>query len=89
MRFAPEVMRHFAERDYGGVDVEGRLREIRPPVLVVAGGRDRVCAPEGGYVIAESAPRGEFVVLQDAGHMMFCEAQDAFVRAVEDFLERA
>jgi proline iminopeptidase len=89
MRFAPEVMRHFAERDYGGVDVEGRLREIRPPVLVVAGGHDRVCAPEGGYVIAESAPRGEFVILQDAGHMMFCEAQDAFVRAVEDFLERA
>jgi proline iminopeptidase len=88
MRFSPEVLRHFAESDFGSIDVEGRLRSIDRPVLVVAGGEDRVCAPEAGYVIAEAAPAGEYVVLQDAGHMMFCEAQDAFVRAVEGFFER-
>jgi proline iminopeptidase len=88
MRFAPEVLRHFAENDYGSIDVEGRLRGIDRPVLVIAGGHDRVCAPEAGYVIAEAIPRGEYVVLQDAGHMMFCEAPAAFSRAVESFLER-
>jgi proline iminopeptidase len=89
MRFSPEVLRHFAESDYGSIDVEGSLRRIEPPVLVVAGGHDRVCAPEAGYVIAEAAPRGEYVVLQEAGHMMFCEASAAFVRAVEAFFDRA
>ncbi len=88
MRFSPEVLRHFAESDYGAIDVEGKLRGIEPPVLVVAGGHDRVCAPEAGYVIAEGAPRGEYVVLQEAGHMMFCEAPAAFIRAVEAFFDR-
>jgi proline iminopeptidase len=88
MRFSPEVLRHFAETDYGSVDVEGRLREIRRPVLVIAGGHDRVCPPEAGFVIADAAPRGEYVVMESAGHMTFCEAQGPFVRAVEGFLDR-
>jgi proline iminopeptidase len=88
MRFSPDVLRHFAEHDYGSIDVEGHLRGIRRPVLVIAGGHDRVCAPEAGYVIADAAPRGEYVVLQDAGHMMFCEANTGFIRAVEAFFDR-
>lgn len=87
MRLSPEALRHFADSDYGSIDVEGRLREIRRPVLVIAGGHDRVCAPEAGYVISEAAPRGEYLVLENAGHMMFCEAPGAFIRAVERFLE--
>lgn len=87
MRFSPEALRHFADSDYGSIEVEGRLRDVRRPVLVIAGGHDRVCAPEAGYVIADAAPRGDYVVLEDAGHMMFCEATGAFIRAVERFLE--
>jgi proline iminopeptidase len=88
IRFSPDVLRHFAQSDYGSIDVEGRLRDIEGPILVIAGGHDRVCAPEAGYVIAEAAPRGEYVVLQEAGHMMFCEASVAFLRAVEGFFGR-
>jgi pimeloyl-ACP methyl ester carboxylesterase len=89
IRFSPDVLRHFAQNDYGSIDVEGRLRDIERPALVIAGGHDRVCPPEAGYVIAEAAPRGEYVVLQEAGHMMFCEARAAFLRAVEGFFERS
>jgi len=42
-RYAPEVIRHFAARDYGGIDVEDRLGAVRHPVLVLAGRHDRVC----------------------------------------------
>jgi proline iminopeptidase len=88
IRFSPDVLRHFAQNDYGSIDVEGRLRDIERPVLVIAGDHDRVCPPEAGYVIAEAAPRGEYVVLQEAGHMMLCEAPAAFRRAVEGFFDR-
>jgi pimeloyl-ACP methyl ester carboxylesterase len=89
IRFSPDVLRHFAQNDYGSIDVEGRLRDIERPVLVIAGGHDRVCPPEAGYVIAEAAPPGEYVVLRDAGHMMFCEASAAFLRAVKGFFDRS
>ena len=35
-RYAPEVIRHFAAQDYGGIDVEDRLGEVMHPVLVIA-----------------------------------------------------
>ena len=57
-------------------------------MLVIAGDADRVMAPEGGYAIAEGVPNGDFVILRDAGHMMFVESPRAFRTAIEDFFDR-
>jgi pimeloyl-ACP methyl ester carboxylesterase len=43
-RYAPDVIRHFAAQDYGGIDVEYRLGEVTHPVLVAVGRHDRTCA---------------------------------------------
>jgi proline iminopeptidase len=87
MRLGPEVLRHFAAGDHGAVEVEDRLGAVEAPVLVVAGDHDRVAAPEGAYAIVAGVPRGEYVVLRDAGHMMFAERPAAFRRAVTGFFD--
>jgi hypothetical protein len=40
-RYAPDVIRHFAAQQYGGIDVKDRLGEVTHPVLVLAGCHDR------------------------------------------------
>lgn len=43
----PEVLRHFAKQEYGGIEVEVRLDQVTHPVLVLAGRHERTCVVEG------------------------------------------
>lgn len=88
MRANPGVVRSFAGRNYDPIEVEDRLGEIGRPLLVLAGRYDRVCIPEAGRWIAEHAPRAEFVLLEEAGHLMYVEQPEAFRAAVGGFLDR-
>ena len=85
---SPEVLRHFAAQEYGGIEVEGRLGEIVEPVLVLAGRHDRVCAIEAAEAMAKGIPDAELVVFGDSGHMTFVEQNDEYLDAVDDFLRR-
>jgi 3-oxoadipate enol-lactonase len=88
MRLSPAVLREFAVSDGAAIDVEDRLPEIQRPVLVIAAEHDRVTVPEGGWAIAEAAPRGECVLIKGAGHMAFVEKPGAVIRAIIDFFDR-
>ena len=88
MRLSPAVLREFAVSDGAAIDVEDRLPEIQRPVLVIAAEHDRVTVPEGGWAIAEAAPRGECVLIKGAGHMAFVEKPDAVIRAITDLFDR-
>ena len=85
---SPEVLRHFAAQEYGGIDVEGRLGEIIEPVLVLAGRHDRVCSVEAAEAMAKGISDAELVVFGDSGHMTFVEQNDEYLDAVDDFLRR-
>jgi len=85
---SPEVLRHFAAQEYGGIDVEGRLGEIVEPVLVLAGRHDRVCSVEAAEAMAKGIPDAELVVFADSGHMTFVEQNAEYLDAVDDFLRR-
>lgn len=86
--YAPQVLRHFASEEYGGIEVEDRLGDVTQPVLILTGPHDRTCSVEAAQAIAEGVPHGEFVVFESSGHMTFVEENDAYVRAVRTFLER-
>lgn len=86
--YSPEVLRSFASQEYGGIEVEDRLGDVTQPVLVLAGRHDRVCSVEAAQAIAEGVRQGELVVFDSSGHMTFVEENDAYVRAVRDFLRR-
>jgi proline iminopeptidase len=86
--YSPDVIRHFASRHYGTIDVVDRLGEVTHPVLVLAGRHDRTTCLEGGEAIARGIPNAELVVFEDSAHMTFVEENDAYVAAVRDFLGR-
>ncbi|MBV9094670.1 MAG: alpha/beta fold hydrolase [Streptosporangiaceae bacterium] len=87
-RYAPEVIRHFAAQDYGGIDVEDRLGEVTHPVLVLAGRHDRACAVGASQDMARRLPDAQLVVFENAAHMTFAEEQDHYLAAVRQFLDR-
>jgi proline iminopeptidase len=85
---SPDVLRHFAAQEYGGIDVEDLLEEVTQPVLVIVGRHERTCVVEGAEVIAKGVPDAELVVLEHSAHMGFVEENEAYVRAVREFLDR-
>jgi proline iminopeptidase len=80
--YSPEVLRHFANEDYGGIEVEGRLGEIPQPVLVLAGRHDRTCPVEAAEATAAGIPNAELVVFEDSGHMTFVEENARYLEVV-------
>jgi proline iminopeptidase len=87
-RYAPEVIRHFAAQDYGGIDLEDRLGEVTHPVLVLAGRHDRICPASAAQDMAGRLPNAELVVFENSAHMMFVEEQDRYLATVRQFLDR-
>jgi len=87
-RYAPDVIRHFAAQDYGGIDVEHRLGAVTHPVLVAAGRHDRTCAPGASEDMARRLPDAELVVFESSAHMMFAEEQDRYLATIRRFLDR-
>jgi pimeloyl-ACP methyl ester carboxylesterase len=87
-RYAPDVIRHFASQDYGGIHLDDRLGEVTHPVLVLAGRNDRTCAVAASEDLAPRLPDAELVVFEHSAHMMFVEEQDRYLATVRRFLDR-
>lgn len=86
--YSPDVLRHFAQQEYGGIAVEDQLSRITHPVLVLAGRYDRTCSVEAAEAIQRGAPQAELVMFEHSGHMTFVEENAAYLAAVRAFLEK-
>jgi len=64
------------------------LRQIRVPVLVVAGDDDQITPATGMEEMARAIPGAEFVLIRGAGHLTPLEQPLAVNAAVAAFLER-
>jgi len=85
-RYAPDVIRRFAAPQYGGIDLEHRLGEVRHPVLVLAGRHDRVCPAGAAQDMADRLPDAALVVFENSARMTFAEEPDSYRAAVRGFL---
>jgi pimeloyl-ACP methyl ester carboxylesterase len=85
-RCSAEVLRHFANLDYGGIEVEDRLATVTQPVLVLAGRYDRSCSVIAAEAIAAGVPDGRLVVFEQSGHMTFVEENERYLAEVGAFL---
>jgi proline iminopeptidase len=85
---SPEVLRHFANEEYGGIEVEDRLGEVTQPVLVLAGRHDRTCSVAAAEAMAAGIPNAELVVFEESCHMTFVEENERYLEVVRDFLAR-
>ncbi|HSG43054.1 MAG TPA: alpha/beta fold hydrolase [Anaerolineales bacterium] len=81
-----EVLRFFANADYGGIEVEDKLNVVSQPVLVLAGRMDRTCVVEGAEAMADGLPNAELVVFENSGHMTFVEENEKYIQSVRKFL---
>jgi len=63
----------------------GILETVPCPVLVVRGAASDVLSPEVAERMAEVLPRGELVVVPQAGHSVMTDHPDAFCAAVSRF----
>jgi proline-specific peptidase len=86
--YAPDVLSHFAQQEYGGIEVADRLGDVTHPVLVLAGSRDRTCGIKAAEAIASGIPDAELVVFEHSGHMTFVEENERYLSVVRDFLQR-
>lgn len=86
--YSPDVLRHFANQAYGGIEVEEELNRVSQPVLVLAGRYDRVCSVPAAEAIAAGVSHGELVVLEQSGHMTFVEENERYLEVVREFLDR-
>jgi proline iminopeptidase len=83
---SPEVLRYFANIEYGAFDYRPKLAGVRKPTLIVVGEHDRTTTPRGARVLHEGIPNSELVVIPDAGHMSFVEKSEPYLAAVRRFL---
>jgi proline iminopeptidase len=83
---SPDVLRHFAGQEYGGIEVEERLGRVLQPVLVLAGAHDRVCSLPAARAIAAGVMDGQLEVFERSGHMTFVEENERYLEIVASFL---
>lgn len=86
--YSPAVLQHFAKAEYGGIEVEDRLKNITQPVLVCTGRLDRVCSVEAAEATATGLPDAELVIFEHSGHMTFVEETERYLEIVRDFLNK-
>lgn len=68
-------------------DLRPRLGEIRVPVLIVHGERDRMCHPDGARWTADQLPDAELWSVARAAHAPFLSHEREFARRVVQFAQ--
>lgn len=86
--FSADVLRYFANQEYGGIDVEDQLGVVVQPVLVIVGKHDRVASLAAAEAIRRGVPDTLKVVFENSGHMTFVEENERYLQTVTDFLSR-
>lgn len=86
--YSSAILRHFSREEYGGIEVEDRLKDITQPVLVCTGRLDRVCTVAAAEAITQGIPGSELVIFERSGHMTFVEENERYLKVVRDFLDR-
>lgn len=68
------------------MDYRLELARLGQPVLVVAGGRDRLARPAAARAFAEALPNARLVMMEDAAHAPFLSHAGRFREEVNAFL---
>ena len=66
-------------------NTEERLEDIRMPVLVLTGNKDRMIPPENSRLLFEKIPGAKLKKIQGAGHNFFYEKFEELNRILKDF----
>lgn len=76
------------ERKDAPARLEAAARALSIPTLLLRGGRSRIVSDQGAQEFLALVPHAEHVDIADAHHMVAGDANDAFNKAVFDFVSR-
>jgi proline iminopeptidase len=74
--------------DIGKLDFRKDLKNLKMPVLVLAGRYDRISDPRFAVKYKKYAPQAEFVMFEKSGHNPYVEENEKYFKVVEDFLKK-
>ncbi|MFO0587134.1 MAG: alpha/beta fold hydrolase [Polyangiaceae bacterium] len=69
-----------------GLDFRPRLKDLKMPMLVIAGRYDRLSTMRMARLYKTHAPQARFVVFEDGGHIPFLETPDELFTLLRAFL---
>lgn len=70
------------------LNLDARLSALDIPTLILTGEHDRAVKPEESERLAKAIAGAELQVIADAGHLPQEERPEAFLMAIQDFLDR-
>ncbi len=74
------------EGDIGRLDFRTELKNLKMPVLIIAGRFDRIAIPRFSERFKEYCPQAKFVMFEKSGHLPFIEETRKYFQVVEEFL---
>lgn len=74
--------------DIAKVDFRKQLKDLKMPVLIIAGRYDRVAVPEFEVQYKKYCPQGQFVMFERSGHNPQVEEPEKAFRIIKDFLKK-
>ena len=70
------------------LDFRPQLKDLRMPMLIMAGRFDRILFPRYQVKFKSYAPQAQFVMFEKSGHFPFIEEPENFTRIVKEFLQK-
>ncbi len=67
-------------------DIRSKLAQIECPTLVIASSEDKLTPAKHGRFLADHIPQAQFILLENAGHIMMLEKPGETAEAVREFL---
>lgn len=74
--------------DIGNFDYRTRLKDLKMPVLIIAGRYDRVAVPMMQIKYKEYCPQAQFVIFEKSGHNPQVEERAKFFALMKTFLSK-
>jgi proline iminopeptidase len=74
--------------DIGNFDYRSRLKDLKMPLLIIAGRYDRVAVPEMMIKYKAYAPQASFVMFEKSGHNPHVEEPAAVFKLINEFLSK-
>lgn len=73
--------------DIGKLDFRRDLKNLKMPILIVAGRYDRISDPGFAVKYKIYAPQAQFVMFEKSGHNPYLEEHEKFFKVLNDFLK--
>ena len=72
--------------DIGKLDFRRDLKNLKMPILIVAGRYDRISDPRFAVKYKIYAPQAQFVMFEKSGHNPYVEENEKFFKVLNEFL---